>query len=102
MQISGVGKVDLLQKKLDNIVGVHPLQTLDLIAAKIPIAGWVLTDEKGHLVTVHFEVKGNWDDPQVSPIPAKSLAKGTLDTFRRLFQLPEKLITDTGEVILGR
>ena len=102
MKISGVGKVDLLQKKLDYIVGVHPLGTLDRIAARIPIAGWVLTDEGGHLVTVHFKVKGNWDDPQVSPIPVRSLAKGTLDTFRRLFQLPQKLITDTGDVILGR
>ncbi len=102
MKISGVGKVDLLKKKLDNIVGVHPLQTLDRIAARIPIAGWVLTDEGGHLITVHFKVDGNWDDPNVSPMPVRSLAKGTLDTFRRLFQLPEKLITDTGDVILGR
>ncbi len=102
MQISGVGKVDLLQKKLDNTVGVHPLGTLDRIAARIPIAGWVLTDEGGHLITVHFKVDGNWDDPQVNPIPVQSIAKGTLDTFRRLFQLPEKLITDTGDVILGR
>ena len=102
MQISGVGKIDLLKKKLDNIVGVHPLQTLDRIAARIPIAGWVLTDEGGHLITVHFKVDGNWDDPNVSPMPVRSLAKGTLDTFRRLFQLPEKLITDTGDVILGR
>jgi uncharacterized protein involved in outer membrane biogenesis len=102
IDISGVGKIDLLKKRLDNIVGVHPLGTLDWIAARIPIAGWVLTDEDGHLITVHFKVEGNWDDPQVSPIPAQSLAKGTLDTFRRLFQLPEKLITDTGDVIFGR
>jgi uncharacterized protein YhdP len=101
MGISAVGKVDLLKKELDNIVGVHPLQTLDKIIAKIPIAGWILTDQNGHLITVHFKVKGNWDDPQVSPITVQSLAKGTLDIFRRLFQLPEKLITDTGEVILG-
>lgn len=102
MKISAAGKADIVKKQLDSIVGVHPLQTLDRIAARIPIAGWVLTDEGGNLITVHFKVAGNWDDPDVSPIPAKSLAKGTLDTFRRLFQLPEKLITDTGDVILGR
>lgn len=102
MKISAQGKVDIRKKQIDSIVGVHPLQTLDRIAARIPIAGWVLTDEGGNLITVHFKVGGSWDDPDVSPIPAKSLTKGTLDTFRRLFQLPEKLITDTGEVILGR
>ena len=102
MQISLVGKTDLIGKKLDGIVGVHPLKTLDLIAARIPVAGWVLTDEKGNLVTVHFEVKGDWDNPEVRPIPVKSLSRGTMNVFRRVFELPEKLITDTGDVILGR
>jgi len=102
MQISIVGKTDLIEKKLDGIVGVHPLKTLDLIAARIPIAGWVLTDDKGNLVTVHFEVKGDWDNPEVKPIPVKSLSSGTMNIFRRVFQLPEKLITDTGDVLLGR
>jgi AsmA-like C-terminal region len=102
MGISAAGNVYLFHKKLDNIVGVHPLQTLDRIAAKIPIAGWLLTDENGHLLTVNFKVEGNWDDPEVTPIPARSIAKGTLEIFRRLFQLPEKIFTDTGEVILGR
>jgi uncharacterized protein YhdP len=102
MQISAVGKLDLRKQELDYIVGVHPLHTLDRIVAKIPVAGWLLTDERGHLITVHFQVDGTWDDPRVTPIPVQSLAKGTLDIFRRLFQLPVKLITDTGEVILGR
>ena len=102
MQISLVGKTDLIGKKLDGIVGVHPLKTLDLIAARIPVAGWVLTDEKGNLVTVHFEVKGDWDNPEVRPIPVKYLSRGTMNVFRRVFELPEKLITDTGDVILGR
>jgi hypothetical protein len=101
MQISGVGKVDFIKKDLDFIAGVHPLQTLDTIAAKIPIAGWLITDEKGKLITVHFKVDGTWDNPNVSPMQAKSMGKGTLDIFRRIFQLPGKLITDTGEVIFG-
>jgi len=101
MEISATGKVDLPKEELDATVGVHPLGTIDEIVSKIPIAGWLITDEKGHLVTVHFKVDGKWDDPRVTAIPVRSLAKGTLDIFRRLFQLPGKLITDTGEVILG-
>ncbi|MEN6489864.1 MAG: AsmA-like C-terminal region-containing protein, partial [Smithella sp.] len=101
MQISAAGKVNLLKKELDNIVGVHPLGTLDKIVAKIPVAGWLLTDEKGNLVTVHFRVEGKWDDPNVTPIPVQSVGQGVLDIFLRLFQLPVKLVTDTGEVILG-
>jgi len=101
MQISAAGKVNLLKKEFDNIVGVHPLGTLDKIVAKIPVAGWLLTDEKGNLITVHFRVDGNWDNPNVTPIPVQSVGQGVLDIFRRLFQLPAKLVTDTGEVILG-
>lgn len=101
MQISAAGKVDLLKMEVDNIIGVHPLGTLDKIVAKIPVAGWLLTDEKGNLITVHFKVDGKWDDPNVTPIPVQSVGQGVLDIFRRLFQLPVKLVTDTGEVILG-
>jgi uncharacterized protein YhdP len=101
IQLSGSGKIDYLKKRIDLIVGIHPLQTLDFIASKIPIAGWLITDEKGKLITVHFKVDGTWDNPNVRPIPARSIGKGTLDIFRRIFQWPGKLITDTGEVIFG-
>lgn len=101
MEISAAGKVNLPKEELDATVGVHPLGTIDEIVSKIPVAGWLVTDEKGHLITVHFKVDGKWDDPGVTAIPVRSLAKGTLNIFRRLFQLPGKLITDTGEVILG-
>lgn len=101
LQISASGKVDFIREKLDCIAGIHPLQSLDLIASKIPIAGWLITDERGKLITVNFKIDGNWDDPNVTPINARSIGKGTLDIFRKIFQLPEKLITDTGEVLLG-
>jgi hypothetical protein len=91
----------ILSEEARFVAGVHPLQSLDLIASKIPIAGWIITDERGKLITAHFKVDGTWDDPKVSTITAKSIGKGTLDIFRRIFQLPEKLVTDTGEVILG-
>ncbi|HUN54822.1 MAG TPA: AsmA-like C-terminal domain-containing protein [Smithella sp.] len=101
MQISGIGKIDLVKKEIDNTVAIHPLHTIDKIVSKIPIAGWLVTDEKGNLITVHFKVEGKLDDPKVSLIPAKSIAKGTLDIFRRIFQLPGQLVTNTEDVLLG-
>jgi uncharacterized protein YhdP len=102
MQISAHGKVDLTKEELHSVVGIYPLQTMDMVVAKIPVVGWVLTNEDKHLFIVNFQVDGKWDDPRVMPIPARSITKGTMNIFRRLFQLPEKLFTDTGEVILGR
>jgi len=102
IQISAIGGVDFLKKKLDYIAGVHPLQTLDVIAAKIPIAGWVITNEQGKLITAYFKIYGTWDNPKVTTITAKSIGGGTLDRFQRIFQLPEKLITGKGNIIMGR
>ena len=102
MKISGSGQVDYLHQTLDCFVGIHPLQTVDRLAAVLPIAGWLVTDEKGNLITVPFNVYGEWDNPRVIPIPASSVKKGMLDLLNRFIQLPEKLITDTGEVIFGR
>lgn len=101
INISVVGKFNLVKKDLDLTIGVKPLQTVDKIISKIPIVGWVLTGKNRTLLTAYFEAKGAWGDPQVSAIPIKSMAKGVLNIFKRVFQLPGKLITDTGEVIIG-
>lgn len=102
MNISAVGKVDLVKEELDLTVGVQPLQTVDKVVSRIPIVGWILTGRERGLITAYFEAKGKWDDPAVTAIPVKSMAKGVFDIFKRVFQLPGKLITDTGEVILGK
>jgi hypothetical protein len=54
------------------------------------------------VLTVYFEARGPLADPVVRAVPVRSLSKGLLDTFRNLFQLPARLFTDTGEVLLGR
>jgi uncharacterized protein involved in outer membrane biogenesis len=102
INISILGKFDLPEEKMDLTVGVKPLQTVDKIVSHIPIVGWVLTGKNKSLVTAYFEAKGSWDNPQVRAISLKSLAKGVFNIFKRVFQLPAKLITDTGEVIIGK
>ena len=77
MQFSSTGKIDLVKNEIDDIIGIHPLHTIDKIVSKIPIAGWLVTDDKGNLITVHFKVEGKLDDPKVNLIPVQSIAKGT-------------------------
>ncbi len=101
MEISVAGSVDMFRKELDCIAGIHPLQTLDLVASKMPVVGWLILDKNGNLLTIYVKINGAWKDPNVKPMPVKSIGMETLGVFRRLFQLPEKLITDTGEVLLG-
>jgi uncharacterized protein involved in outer membrane biogenesis len=102
VNVSLVGSADLVKEELNFIIGVQPLQTVDKIVNHIPVFGWILTGKEKDVVTVYFEAKGNWSDPQVAAIPVKSMAVGVLNIFRRVFELPVRLFTDTGEVILGK
>lgn len=102
MNISVVGKMDLPKEELDVTVGVQPLQTVDKVVSRIPIVGWILTGKDKTLITAYFEAKGRMEDPTVSAIPVKSMARGVFDIFKRVFELPAKLITGTGEVIIGK
>ena len=102
INLSAVGKLDLVKNELDLSIGVRPLQTVDKVVSRIPIVGWVLTGKDKSLITTYFEAKGPIDDPRVTAVPVKSLANGVLNIFKRVFQLPGRLITDTGEVVIGK
>jgi uncharacterized protein YhdP len=102
LNISAVGKMDLIKDELDATIGVKPLQTVDKVVSRIPIVGWILTGKNKALITAYFEAKGKLEDPTVTAIPVKSMAKGVFNIFKRVFELPGKLFTDTGEVIIGK
>ena len=102
INVSIVGSADIVKEELNVTLGAQPLQTVDKIINRIPIVGWLLTGKEKDLLTAYFEAKGKWSSPNVSAIPVKSMGRGVLNIFIRAFQLPVKLFTDTGEVILGQ
>lgn len=99
INVSAVGKFDMIKNELDLNIGVQPLQSVDKVVSRIPIVGWILTGKDRSLITTYFEAKGRIEDPRVTAVPVKSLAKGVLNIFQRVFELPGALFTDTGEVI---
>ncbi len=102
MNISAVGSMNLPRNTLNVIVGVQPLQSFDKVINRIPVVGWILAGKDKSWITSYFEVAGKLDDPQVSVKTVSSMATGVVNIFKRLFQLPAKLFTDTGAVILGQ
>lgn len=102
INISVIGNANMVREDLNFTIGVQPLQTVDKVVNRIPVVGWLLTGKDKDFLTVYFEAKGKWSNPQVTAIPAKSMAKGVLNVFRRVFELPVRLFTDTGEVIWGK
>ncbi len=99
MNIVGTGKIDLVKRTIDATIGLQPLQTIDKVISRIPVAGWILTDDDRRFITVYFEAKGSLDNPAVNFIPIKGLSAEALNIFKRVFKLPKKLVTDTGEII---
>lgn len=101
MNLSLVGDADLKKGKINMILGVKPLRTVDKIITQIPIAGWLLTGEEKALITAHFQIKGRSDDPEVVPVPITSISEKVLGVFRRVLELPGKVITDVESVLEG-
>ncbi len=101
INISVIGSADIVRELLDFTIGVQPLQTVDKVVNRIPVVGWLLTGKDRSVVTAYYEAKGSWSDPQVKSVSVKSLSKGAWNVFRRVFELPVRLFSDTGEVLLG-
>ncbi len=99
INILAMGSMDIIKENIDLKVGLQPLQTVDKIVSRIPVAGWILTDDNGRFITVYFEVKGPLGDPKVRAIPVRDLSAEGRDIFKKVFKLPQKLITDAGEVL---
>jgi uncharacterized protein YhdP len=99
MNLSLVGDIDLKQERLDLLLGVKPLRTVDRIVTSIPLAGWLLTGEEQALITAHFQIRGSSDDPEVMPVPITSLSDKVVGIFSRVLGLPGKLLNDLGNLL---
>ena len=102
INLSIVGGMNLIDENLDLTMGLKPLRTVDTIVSYIPLAGWLLTGEEKALLTAHFQITGNPDDPEVLPIPVTSVSKKVLGIFRRILNLPGTLITDPESLVVPK
>lgn len=96
-----VGEADLAKDRLDFIIGVKPLQTVDKVLSHIPLAGWILTGEKKAFIIANFHVTGRSEDPQVDAVPFSSLSDMVVGIFKRTFGLPAKIVNDVQELFRG-
>jgi len=96
-----VGNSDLVKKNLELTVAVQPLQTISMIVSRIPVIGWLLTGGDRSFLVSFYKVKGSWGDPTVSSANISELPQGIFNVFKRTFSLPEKMITNTGDVFMG-
>lgn len=94
MNMSYVGSYDMVRDRLDLLVVVKPLGTVDKVVTSLPVAGWILGGDQKALITAQFKVTGSGAKPKVEAIPISSMSKGILGFFQRTLSLPLKLIED--------
>jgi hypothetical protein len=63
IQVSAVGTYDPSTRKIDAVMGVQPLESLDKAIGLIPVVGWVFTGDSGRFIVVSMKVVGAMDDP---------------------------------------
>ncbi|MCF8105057.1 MAG: AsmA-like C-terminal domain-containing protein [Desulfohalobiaceae bacterium] len=83
------GDVDVPEKKIDLIVLVTPLKTVDSIIESIPIIGDILGE---NFIAVPVRVRGDLSDPEVIPISPSAVGKGVLGIVERALKLPVKIV----------
>jgi hypothetical protein len=83
------GEIDLINRRIDAVVLVVPFRTIDRIINFIPLVRYILS---GRLVAIPVRVTGDLDDPEVIPFSPSAVGAGLLDTVKRIFNLPFKLI----------
>ncbi len=90
MGIVATGEVDLLNRKEDLKVLVSPLGTVDAVVRKIPVVRYILG---GTLVTIPVAVRGDLDDPTVTPLDPAAVGGELLGIVERTLKLPVHIIS---------
>jgi len=93
------GKLDMSTMNLNLLLAAQPLNTLDAIVSRIPIAGHILTGKNRTLLIYTFEVDGTLDQPKVHQKPFKNLDKAVVGYFQRIFLTPARVISKVGDYL---
>ncbi len=83
------GSVDLRDRNADLVALVAPLRTVDAIVRRIPVLRYILG---GSLVSFPVAIRGNIDDPAISPLPPSEVGAGMLGLLERILKTPVKVI----------
>lgn len=88
MGLTMVGELDVTRKSCDLKVGVRPFVGFDRLVNQIPVLRHYLAGPEKSVLTTYFLVQGPLADPQVTPIPFRSLGEGIVGIFKRLLENP--------------
>ena len=89
MQLFSHGEIDLVKQKIDFMVAVAPLKTVDWVVQRIPIVDYIL---EGTLISIPVRVQGDLNDPKIVPLDPSLVGSGLVGVMKRTLKLPFKLV----------
>jgi len=92
INVASTGSFDLATGTVKAEMVVQPFGTLDSIAGRIPLLGYILTGNDRTLVLYYFHVEGHLREPSVSYVPFKNLGSGAVGILHRLILTPRRIL----------
>ena len=84
LRMSAIGRLQMPENTIDLTLALHPFVTIDRIITNIPIVGWIITGKEESTVSFYFDIEGPLSDPDITPLPVKTIEKGVLGILQRL------------------
>jgi hypothetical protein len=89
MEIISQGSIDINDQKLDLLVIVAPLKTVDRFAGKIPLLKGITG---GTIVTIPLKVTGDFENTKITYAPISSVGSGLLNSMKKTLKFPFEII----------
>ncbi|MBP7737542.1 MAG: AsmA-like C-terminal domain-containing protein [Spirochaetes bacterium] len=101
IQMSATGKYMMKDDRIDALLGVRPLETIDRAVGLIPVIGWLLVGANEGMIVIYCRMTGTFDDLKVVPAPMITIARGISNTLIRTIMLPYTIFTKPQKLIPG-
>ncbi len=101
IQMSASGKYMMKDDRVDALLGIRPLETVDRAVGLIPVIGWLLVGANEGMIVIYCRMTGTFDDLRVVPAPMITIARGISNTLIRTIMLPYTIFTKPQKLIPG-
>lgn len=89
MQLASQGEIDLVNQRMDLLVAVSPLKTVNWMVRHIRLLDDIL---EGNLITIPVRVRGDLKDPKIIPLAPSEVGDRLVGIMKRTLKLPFKIV----------
>ncbi len=98
LNLFGQGTIDLKNDRVDLIIMVAPLKTIDAIITNLPIIGQVAGGKDKAVISIPVGIKGNLKDPTVSLLPPEAIGEGIINLITNTLKMPLAIFTPLAQI----